>query len=149
MPKPKLHKFKPFVGRCFIFKNYTNLKKYPEVVLVLDETRSNVMFLDLGGNPTWISKFYLRDAPVEAGIFASSATVSEAMTLIEKLRSENVQYHNSFGTEEHAKVVKKLNKECAQIIQELRDLGARMTGIDFADPPFIEEDSSPSEPSGE
>lgn len=127
-------KFKPYVGRCFELKSYTDLKKYPAIILVMDESKKEVEFIDNAGNATWISKFYLRDKPLESRVFSSADTLTEAMTLIESLRKESEAYHLSFGTGDHNKVVSKLNKECGRILQELRDLGTRMQGIKFAPP---------------
>lgn len=133
-------KFKPFVGRCFELKAYTNFVQYPKIILVMDETKKEVEFLDNSGNATWISKFYLRDKPLESRVFSSADTLTEAMTLIETLRKESETYRMSL-TPPDQKVVTKLNKECGRVLQELRDLGTRMQGIKFAPP--VEE--SPAE----
>lgn len=137
---PANGKFKPFVGRCFTLKNYTDLKKYPEVILVMDETKKEVMFLDLQGNATWISKFYLRDKPIESRVFATPDTLTEVMGLVEQMRSVVVD-----GVTLEPKKVKDLNKTCVKLMQQLRDLGTRMQGVKFAPPEKAEEQVAPAE----
>jgi hypothetical protein len=123
-------KFKPFVGRCFELKNFTDLKKFPPIVLVMDETKDQVMFLDNNGVATWIKKHYLRDTPVESRVFASPDTLTGVMTLIEKMRTLLVE--GSLAADKRK--VTELNKLCARAIEELRDLGNRTQGVDFAPP---------------
>lgn len=126
-------KFKPFLGRCFTLKNYTNLEKYPKIILVMDEKPKEVMFLDNDGNAQWVGKFYLREQPVESRVFANPDTLTEAMALIEELRSKLVNNEPI----ENEKKKKDLNKKVAKLLQELRDLGNRTSGLTFA--PTIEE----------
>lgn len=133
---PVKGKFRPFVGRCFELKNFTDLKRFPPVVLVLDEKKNEVMFLDNDGNSTWIKKFYLRDTPVESRVFATPDTLSSVMELIERMRSILVE--GPFATEK--KKANELGKLCARAIGELRDLGTRMEGVKFA-PPILEEEN--------
>jgi hypothetical protein len=123
-------KFKPFVGRCFELKNFVDLKKFPPVVLIMDETKKEVMFLDNEGLATWISKFYLRDKPVESRVYASPDTLTEAIGLIEDMRTGMVEGPLA-GEKKRAN---ELNKRCATILQQLRDLGNRMQGVRFAPP---------------
>jgi len=135
MPIKTKRKFRPFVGRCFELKNFTDLKKFPPVVLVMDENKNEVMFLDNNGNTTWVKKFYLRDTPVESRMFASPDTLSAVMELIEKMRGIIVE--GPFATEK--KKANELGKLCAQAIGELRDLGSRMEGVKFA-PPMVDQE---------
>lgn len=88
---PTKKSFKPYVGRCFEFKNFTSTKQYPPVVLIMDETVKQVMFLDNEGNATWIGKHFLRDVPVESRVFSSPDTLTVAMSLIEKMRAMLVE----------------------------------------------------------
>lgn len=141
MPKSP-NKFKPFVGRCFQLKNYTTIKSFPQVILVMDETKKEVMFLDNTGTATWILKFYLRDVPIESRVFSSADTLTEAMSLLETMRSELVSNMavSGPGSEEADKEIKALNKRVQNVLMELRDLGTRMQGVRFA--PKEEESSS-------
>lgn len=132
---PVKGKFKPFVGRCFELKNFTDMKKYPPVVLVMDEDKNKVMFLDNEGNATWVTKFYLRDTPINSQVFASPDTLTGVMTLIEKMRTMLVE--GPLVNEK--KKSTELGKVCARAIGELRDLGTRMQGVQFA-PPVVEEE---------
>ena len=127
MPKPS--KFKPYIRRMFYLKNYTDLKKFPEVILVMDETNKEVMFLDNNQIATWVSKFYLRTTPVESRVYASPDTLTEAMTLLETLRTAVVE-----GEVPNDKKKKELNKQTSNMIVQLRDLGTRMEGVRFAPP---------------
>lgn len=136
----KTTKFKPYVGRCFELKNFTDLKKYPPVVLVMDEEKNKVMFLDNDGNATWILKFYIRDTPIQSRIFASPDTLGGAMALIENMRTKIIEGLYS----EDKKKAAALSRLCERMIGELRDLGTRMSGVEFAPP--LEEEKSP-EPS--
>jgi hypothetical protein len=137
MPREQA-KFKPFCGRCFELKAYTNTKKYPSPILVMDETKDKVMFLDNDGTATWISKFYLRDKPLDSRVFASPDTVGGVISLVEKMRAHMIQ---SPPFVDDKKKLNELNKLCGRAVQELRDLGNRMQGVKFA-PPMVETDSS-------
>ena len=125
-------KFKPYVGRCFTLKNYTDLAHYPKIVLIMDEKRNEVMFLDLKGVPMWISKFYLRDEAIESRVFASEDTLTDAMTMIETLRSFVV--NQSKDTPDDLKRNKILNKKVSILLQKMRDLALRTVGVDYAPP---------------
>ena len=131
-------KFKPFCGRCFELKTYTNTKKYPSPILVMDETKDKVMFLDNEGTATWIGKFYLRDKPIESRVFASPDTVGSVISLMEKMRAQMALCP---PYTEDKKKLNQLNKLCEQAAQELRDLGTRMQGVKFA-PPMVEEEEN-------
>ena len=120
--------FKPFVGRCFELKNFTDTKKYPQVILVLDEKKDSVMFLDNNGVSTWIKKFYLRDIPIESRFFASPDTLTQVMVLIERMRTMLVE--GPLANDK--KRISELNKDCSKSVCELRDLGNRMQGVEFA-----------------
>lgn len=140
--KPTKKAFKPYVGRCFELKNLTGMKKYPPVVLVMDEDKNRVMFLDNEGNATWVVKYFLRDTPVESRVFASPDTLTVAMSLIEKMRTMLVE--GPLSTDK--KKATELGRSCVRVVAELRDLGSRMQGVQFA-PPMIDEDEQ--EPSSE
>jgi hypothetical protein len=141
---PTQPKFKPYVGRCFELKNYTDLKKYPPVVLVMDEDKNKVMFIDNEGNATWVLKFYIRDTPIQSRVFASPDTLTSAMSLIEKMRCQIVDA----SSPEDKKKTTALNRLCERTIGELRDLGSRMTGVEFA-PPIADEEPSESKNASE
>lgn len=126
-------KFKPYVGRCFELKNFTDMKKYPPVVLIMDEDKTKVMFLDNNGAATWVTKYYLRDTPINSRVFASPDTLTNTMELIEKMRSLLVE--GLLASDK--KKVTYLNKHCSNVLAELRDLGTRMEGVAFA-PPLVE-----------
>ena len=131
---PKATKFKPYVGRCFELKNFTNLKKYPPVVLVMDEDKNRVMFLDNEGNATWVLKHYIRDIPIQSRVFASPDTLTGVMGLIEKMRTMLIEGPLA----DNKKKATELSRGCERAIAELRDLGTRMQGVQFA-PPLVEE----------
>lgn len=126
---PKQNKFKPYVGRMFYLKNYTDLKKFPEVILVMDENNKEVMFLDNNQVATWISKFYLRSTPVKSRVYATPDTLTEVMGLLETLRAAMVD-----GEMPNEKKKKELNKQVSNMLIQLRDLGTRMEGVQFAPP---------------
>jgi hypothetical protein len=123
-------KFKPYVGRCFELKNYTDLKKFPGVILVMDETKDKVMFLDNDGNATWVSKFYLRDKPIESRVYATPDTLTNVISLLEKMRTIIVE--GPFANDKRKAT--ELNKGCSVALEQLRDLGTRMQGVRFAPP---------------
>jgi hypothetical protein len=129
-------KFKPYVGRVFELKNYTDVKKYPTAVLVLDEKGNQVMFLDKNGLATWISKYYLRETPIKSKVFATTDTITKAFMLIEKLRNRISEHKEFYDLPDKQKkiFISKINKECQRVVQELRDLGSRTQGIEFAEP---------------
>jgi len=135
-------KFKPYVGRMFHLKNFTDLKRFPEVILVMDENSKEVMFLDNNQSATWIPKFYLRPTPVESRVYASSDTLTDAMSLLENLRAVVMD-----GEILSDKKKKELNKQVSNMLIKLRDLGTRMEGVQFAPSEEAEtEDNSISKP---
>lgn len=126
-------KFKPFIGRCFELKSFLNLKKFPPVVMIMDENNRNVMFLDQDGNATWISKYYIRDKPIESRVFSSADTLTEVMGFMETMRTElETFYKDQEGSDK--KKLTNLNKSCSRLLQELRDLGTRTRGVEYAPP---------------
>jgi hypothetical protein len=127
MPK-KEAKFKPYCGRCFELKNHSYLKDYPKFALIMDENSENVMSLDFNGVPVRISKYYLKQPPVAFKMFSTSDTVDIAIDLIETLRSK------LSSTLSDTKAVSSLNKDCANVMQQLRDLGERTKNAKFAPP---------------
>lgn len=134
MPK-QASKFKPYCGRCFELKAYTTTKKFPSPILVMDETKDKVMFLDGDGNATWIGKFSLRDKPIESRVFASPDTVGNVISMMEKMRAHMVE---TAPYVDDKRKTNELNKACMKAMEELRDLGTRMQGVRFA-PPLVEE----------
>lgn len=108
------NKFKPYVGRFFRLKNYTSLSKFPQVIVVLDEDRSSVSFLDLDGKLTKVSKFYINPEPFGIATFTASDSINRALLLIEKMRSQLA--------EANAKNIKQLNKDSQEVVSELRNL---------------------------
>ena len=122
--------FKPYIGRCFELKNFTEMKKYPPIVLVMDENKKEVMFLDANGNATWISKYYLRDKPLESRVFSGPDTLARTITFIDLLRTSMVE--GPFAQDK--KKSSELNKMCAVLFQELRDLSNRIGSVEFAPP---------------
>lgn len=123
--------FKPFCGRCFEMKNFTNLQKYPKVVLIMDEKKDEVMFLDDNSTSVWIPKYYLRDNPIQSRVFSSPDTVENAVCLLEKMRAQLVSEPSFQGD---SKRIANLNKLVSEAMEELRDLGTRMQGVKFAPP---------------
>ena len=130
MPSITKKDFKPFVGRCFELKNYTDLKKYPPVILVMDEDKNRVMFLDNTRTATWVKKFFLRDSPIESRVFATTDTLSRTMTLIERMRTTLIE--GPLSTDKKAST--QLNSECSRVFLELRDLATRTQSVNFAPP---------------
>jgi hypothetical protein len=120
--------FKPYVGRVFELRNYTNLKKYPPAVLIFDETAKDVMFLDLEQNPVWISKSYLRPNPLDCKHFATPDTLTTVMSLIESMRTMLAEGELALDKKKLAS----LNKKCERALSELRDIATRMSGVEFA-----------------
>lgn len=125
----------------FQLKNYTDLKKYPSAILVMQEKSNKVMFLDENGIPVWINKYYLRNEPMKSRYFASPDTLGKAMDLLEKMRSALVD--EEMVGEDRKKLRAKLNPQLTRIFAELRDLGTRMEGIQFA--PQEEEEQTEEE----
>lgn len=130
MPSITKKDFKPFVGRCFELKNYTDLKKYPPVILIMDEDKNSVMFLDNTGTATWIKKFYLRNSPIESRVFATTDTLSRTMTLIERMRTMLIEGPLSNDKKQSTQ----LSSDCSQMFLELRDLANRTQSVNFAPP---------------
>ena len=118
--------FKPHVGRLFQLKNYTDLKKFPPVVLIMDENNSSVMFLDNTGSATWVKKHYLRNVPIASTVFASSETIEATIALIEKMRSTLAELN-------HDKI-KGLNKLCTSVYQQLRDIDDKLVNLELSTP---------------
>jgi hypothetical protein len=73
------------VGRIWKLKNFTENKKYPPEVMVIDESATSAFFLDEEGCKVEISKFMLRFHPIPTTQFADEETIMEAIALLSEL----------------------------------------------------------------
>lgn len=73
------------VGRLWHLKKSTETSKYPNIVLVVDESPKSACFFDPNGNKVEISKFFFRSEPYESEYFAEEMTITNAIVLLSDL----------------------------------------------------------------